>query len=178
MQPRPIYHWKSFWLGLLVLSFIGWAWLDSKQSWTYMRCRQFVLSHAGAGVSLAVWGPGGEYRDIPLWNRQMLSDSYSTWKQAGFEAPAAFLCSRGVDHLPDLLGDSTITYTPKNSASAHFLVASYSNAIGTRSIFIPHWLLILLFLIPWSAVLVWRWRRALSESSNEPPCEPHHRDNP
>lgn len=90
---RPIYHWKSFWLGLLVLSFIGWAWQDSTRSWTYIRCRQFVLTHAGAGASLAVWGPGGEYHAIPLWHRQKLSDSYNYWKQAGFEAPATFLCT-------------------------------------------------------------------------------------
>lgn len=29
MSPRPLYRWKSFWFGLLVSSFMGWAWLDS-----------------------------------------------------------------------------------------------------------------------------------------------------
>ena len=27
--PRPLYKWKSFWLGILVLGFLGWAWWDS-----------------------------------------------------------------------------------------------------------------------------------------------------
>ena len=26
MFPRPLYRWKSFWLGLAVLAFLGWAW--------------------------------------------------------------------------------------------------------------------------------------------------------
>ena len=29
MKPRPFYRWKSFWLGLFVLVFFGWAWWDS-----------------------------------------------------------------------------------------------------------------------------------------------------
>jgi hypothetical protein len=29
MTPRPLYCWKSFWLGILVLGFLYWAWLDS-----------------------------------------------------------------------------------------------------------------------------------------------------
>ena len=29
MSPRPIYRWKSFWLGVWVLGFVGWAWWDS-----------------------------------------------------------------------------------------------------------------------------------------------------
>jgi hypothetical protein len=28
-MPRPIYRWKSFWIGILVLGFIGWAWVRS-----------------------------------------------------------------------------------------------------------------------------------------------------
>lgn len=26
MTPRPLYRWKSFWFGVLVLAFLGWAW--------------------------------------------------------------------------------------------------------------------------------------------------------
>jgi hypothetical protein len=29
MTPRPFYRWKSFWLGLCVLVFLGWAWVWS-----------------------------------------------------------------------------------------------------------------------------------------------------
>jgi len=29
MTPRPLYKWKSFWLGLFVACFLAWAWWDS-----------------------------------------------------------------------------------------------------------------------------------------------------
>ncbi|MCW1884978.1 hypothetical protein OKA04_09590 [Luteolibacter flavescens] len=29
MQPRPLHRWKSFWLGVFVLIFFGWAWVRS-----------------------------------------------------------------------------------------------------------------------------------------------------
>lgn len=29
MFPRPLHRWKSFWLGLLVLAFLGWGWVRS-----------------------------------------------------------------------------------------------------------------------------------------------------
>jgi len=29
MTPRPLIKWKSFWLGILVLVFLGWAWVRS-----------------------------------------------------------------------------------------------------------------------------------------------------
>jgi len=40
MHPRPLYRWKSFWLGVLVLGFIGWAWWDSFQ-------RELMAYHVG-----------------------------------------------------------------------------------------------------------------------------------
>jgi 4-amino-4-deoxy-L-arabinose transferase-like glycosyltransferase len=35
MTPRPIYKWKSFWFGILVLVLLGWAWVRSMdwQDW-------------------------------------------------------------------------------------------------------------------------------------------------
>lgn len=30
MLPRPIHRWKSFWLGVLILVFLGWAWARSQ----------------------------------------------------------------------------------------------------------------------------------------------------
>jgi len=29
MNPRPLYHLKSFWFGMLVVGFLGWAWFRS-----------------------------------------------------------------------------------------------------------------------------------------------------
>lgn len=44
MRPRPIYRWKCFWFGLLVLVFIAWAAGDSFS-------RQFVVVYSGRAMS-------------------------------------------------------------------------------------------------------------------------------
>ena len=37
MTPRPLIKWKSFWLGILVLGFLGWAWWDSYRIDTHVQ---------------------------------------------------------------------------------------------------------------------------------------------
>lgn len=44
MRPRPIYRWKSFWLGLLTLVFMGWAWWDSFSNVTIIGCSSGSLA--------------------------------------------------------------------------------------------------------------------------------------
>ena len=39
MTRRPIYRWKSFWLGLCVLVFLGWAWAHSFRHFSGGGCR-------------------------------------------------------------------------------------------------------------------------------------------
>jgi len=29
VSPKPLHRWKSFWFGILVLAFLGWAWVVS-----------------------------------------------------------------------------------------------------------------------------------------------------
>jgi hypothetical protein len=41
MTPRPVYRWKSFWFGILVLGFLGFAWIESKHSATWCAIRVF-----------------------------------------------------------------------------------------------------------------------------------------
>ena len=44
MTPRPIHRWKSFWLGLIALASIGWAWHSSIDT------RTSILSKTPAGL--------------------------------------------------------------------------------------------------------------------------------
>jgi hypothetical protein len=37
MTPRPIYRWKSFWLGVFVACFLAWAWGDSRRCETWLQ---------------------------------------------------------------------------------------------------------------------------------------------
>jgi hypothetical protein len=58
MTPRPLHRWKSFWFGLLVLAFLGWAWLMSTETihsagW-FSSERGGVLWHHGGQVSMFI----------------------------------------------------------------------------------------------------------------------------
>ena len=53
MNPRPLYRWKSFWFGVLVIAFLGWAWVRStnmpdKLSWWSGRNQWTLLSSGGS----------------------------------------------------------------------------------------------------------------------------------
>ena len=60
MRPRPLYKWKSFWLGILVLGFMGWAWARSTArmdgvSWGYNdKGDNMELWHAFGGIDFSM----------------------------------------------------------------------------------------------------------------------------
>lgn len=129
MPSRPLHRWKSFWLGLLVIAFFGWAWIRGKShddSGSF-----FIPGHAVGlanftghwGVFYHRWGGdyGGRWESLPRRSDSRLPIPFhaSAWSKP---------------------------FTPKGSVEhAH--------------IFLAHWLLILLVLIPWTAFLFWRHRR-------------------
>ena len=47
--PRPLYKWKSFWLGILVLGFLGWSWTHS------MNHRDWARYYSGVRISTRRW---------------------------------------------------------------------------------------------------------------------------
>jgi len=47
MMPRPFYKWRSFWIGILVLGFLGWAWVRSMSHEDIVSC-----FHRDLGASL------------------------------------------------------------------------------------------------------------------------------
>ena len=127
MHPRPIYRWKSLWFGILVLAFLGWAWVRSvgefsEVSWgsrsscwmTMFRQGNGVLQ-VGAGEHIFVAGSIGGFH----FSHQKLAPA-----PQGLRIP--FICRE---------------------------------CFGPRFLSIQHQFLILLFLIPWAAWLVWRSRR-------------------
>jgi hypothetical protein len=59
MRPRPFYRWKSFWLGILVLLVLGWAWKRSCEYLDYYRISLgpglVVLAGQGASDLAVGW---------------------------------------------------------------------------------------------------------------------------
>lgn len=122
MRARSIYRWKSFWLGILALGFLGWAWVRSMEredhiAWGRSRGECISLEQAAGSIFL--------YR------------GYNPYSELGFTyLPTAILCGE----------------------SRRNPVGLMNSPVGWR-VEVDHWLLMLLFLIPWAAFLAWRWRR-------------------
>ncbi|MCW1926398.1 hypothetical protein OKA05_27855 [Luteolibacter arcticus] len=133
MTPRPIYRWKSFWLGIILLAFLGWAWGRSMSrmdivGWVYRGGTQGVFARSLGGlVELQVSGP--HYSISPVTPMFQVY-TYPHKPPAGW-FPGAVTCQPFGAH-----GGWTVT--------------------------VAHWLLILLYLVPSSAFLAWRWRRMKS----------------
>ncbi len=127
---RPIYRWKSFWFGVLVIAFLGWGWARSRQ------------------------------------------DLDGVFLNAG---PFAIIASQNTG-IVDLIWSSLFTHPgPKGLSWFHEGAITFGGPLfpkavhwethdGQIQLIVAHWFLILLFLLPWSGWLAWRWRRLRSIS--------------
>jgi hypothetical protein len=130
MFPRPLQRWKSFWAGVLVLVFLGWAWVRS-------------IHHYDA-VS---WGEAHGGRGILLSQRD--SKVLITWNS-----------SKLIAVVPPGFTLSSVNRNPRSNTLFPWAINWREfPADPFRTASFAHWFLILLFLIPWTAFLFWRARR-------------------
>jgi len=138
MTPRSIIRWKSFWFGILVLGFLGWAWVRSmkvREGVAFVNAEsRLILSHSVGHCELFV-APGWYEKTGP----ELFSGEPMPWNIVKWFQPWAAI------ERPTVEEGSLVQ--------------------------VAHWLLILLFLIPWSAFLAWRWRRQnLTKAHDAPPA--------
>ena len=144
MKPKPLSRSITFWSGVLVIGFIGWAWWQSYFLHPFYNNRGLGISNMGGGVSLArvthYLGTGrGVLKSSPSYRHEALP-------------PPLFI--RG----------ASSGQKAKHSLREPFTIReSWTNAAGRQPgsirIFIPHWLILLAFAVPWSGLLLWRSRR-------------------
>jgi len=153
-----------FWSGILVMAFIGWAWRDSmrRESW-------YARSSAVSDVLRAANGHGGlslfQSTQPPLnwactevaggeWQRAALDPSESGEIRA---LPAPTFLRGGNGSFEDQFRDAQL-FRPASYGEAIEAMMRYQPP-DARLIFLPHWLILLGFALPWSALLLWRARR-------------------
>ena len=138
MTPRPLHRWKSFWFGILVLGFICWAWRDSMVYTIYTRCGPFAGVHCVGGLFVEV----GSVSRLANWRLDRVHDQVRVrMTEEGFIA---------------------FSSSPRKTepASPWPRPLTQKRAVNVNSgVFLPHWLILLACATPWSAFLVWRWRR-------------------
>ena len=141
MTPRSLLRWKSFWLGVLVLIFLGWAWVRS------IHCHDVVSwgeAHGGRGIFLSQ----RDSKVVITWNSSMLIAAV---------APGLSVSSVNMNPQSDTIFPRAIT---RRELPDHLLPTAST----------AHWFLILLLLVPWTSFLLWRSRRMkrLAAATGEP----------
>ena len=149
MTPHPLYKWKSFWLGILVLVFLGWASYRSKPNASSLQYKKiglesyanfFAVTNADYCYYLRV-DPAvplnEEYRNLP-WE----------W------FPAPYLLKSPPHGWGE--NDDTARAGTREQFDREWILSQYEQNVWILAI--PYWLLMLAVVVPWSAFLAWRWR--------------------
>jgi len=137
----------SFWSGLLLISFICWAWHDSY----YYRSHLY----SGRSTCMSFWGGvhfshSGSTPRIPFRvNRVAGPQGHAHF----FQRP--FFLRGGGQPLPSVFETNYVS--PSSYEWELHYNPYYPRSMGL--LFIPHWLIVLAIAIPWLGLLVWRARR-------------------
>ena len=153
MSPRSFIRWKSFWLGVVVLLFLCWGWWISYHHGSYANCGRMRVSHVEGHVAL---GSGGIASDIE-WGHYPLEMLDRVFE---FLPPPFFVRGEGKDPTFVELGGGTL----REEAKTYYSILSEE----CWEAFLPHWLLVVLFAVPWACFLGWRWRRLRDLTNTKP----------
>jgi hypothetical protein len=129
MTRRPIYRWKSFRLGVLVLGLLGWLLLWGR-------------THSDLAVRL-----GKE-----TWYGIVSSDGYLY----GYIEVSSSGSFHARDFT---FNSSTTRAEPRASQPLIVIVSRANPPTSVNSVGVAPWLLVLGFALPWTSFLAWRWRR-------------------
>jgi hypothetical protein len=143
MTPWPIYRWKSFWLGVLVLGALWWAWSRSMT-------RSGIVAF-GSTASKECWQVGSGAAAIHYYYTDLTNSYFYT-------APEGWVF------------ESSAKRRSFNSYPAAIKAHHSTDLLTVTQVKIAYWFLIILFLVPWVSFLAWRWRRMgrLAVGSVEP----------
>ena len=145
----------TFWGGLLVMAFIVWAWQDSLQ-------RSSTLWYRFSSLA-SKWG-GIQFAQGTLANPQRLHVLHEPLtrfplEQERLPQPGFHRAAELSPELRQALTDVAMGTRKGFRLEEHFKMNMTLAPPGAWALFIPHWLLLLTVVVPWTALLLWRARR-------------------
>jgi len=149
VPPRRLIRWKSFWLGILVLGFLGWAWVDSFRHEATVAEGTWNVSSATGGVMMFAFGH--PVYDFKMEYDPIQSDWYAEWSAIQplfwFQRPEPV--------------DGNWHERAVAARNARELYPAYMEnwPLSRWMVFIPYWFILLVACIPWAAFLAWRWNK-------------------
>ena len=158
----------TFWSGILVMAFIGWAWGDSVANWSKLQTRHQAVSNISGGIVVECgtdptvcfpWS-GRTARPQAMRMPAFKGPHLERGGTRDFFADISEFVSKNPDGpfgeaLLDVSAGLGLPQGPLDQAFG----TMYYRPEGDWRLFIPHWLLLLIFAIPWAALLLWRARR-------------------
>ena len=129
MEPRPIYQWKSFLLGVVLLAFMGWAWQQGMQ-------KDQGVSVSTPVVAFGIGQVEGQAGVFAVSIKQSWDVSRSSTPRMD---QAVWFPSFGSVSLSQVNGSAPYVW---------YFHARFA-----------HWFLIFAVVVGWSAWLRWRWKR-------------------
>jgi hypothetical protein len=147
MTPRPFHRWKSFWLGILIACFLGWAWWDSLRFESSVTWHRFTVTNA-SGAIFIVYGSQDTASPELSWARSD-PNTFIYITLSAFVPPGLL---RGGDEDPGNLWAAAVS---SESPAVYHEVAIEGMRFQPRG----DWLILLAFVLPWSGFLIWRGRR-------------------
>jgi len=142
-----------FWSGILVMSFLAWAWRDSLSSDTEVRCKDLSLQSYCGGLALNAM-PG----DHSWWNWWFRRPP-SGYGEFG-SAPQPFFLRGGQENADaHTLSIQATKYDDFKSLREIEALLIASDPPRHWMLFLPYWLVIAAFTLPWFMLLIWRARR-------------------
>jgi len=143
VSPRPFYRSLTFWSGMLVIAFLCWAWWDSFRHDTWRTEGHFSFSNVAGAVSLGCHQ----------------SNVNSTAGRRDIAPHAAPRPGFAAFSFIDSSSKGTLPKSDLNSGRKLRALLAFSPSGQYMFLNVPHWLLILVCLVPWLGLLAWRWRR-------------------
>lgn len=141
MTPRPIHRWKTFWIGILILTFLSWAWVHSRTH------DDLVRFHPGTRMAHSLTNG----RQTPWY--VLRSAGGSIWWETKRDSFGATTSPRF--EFLSTTSSKTVLFPPPYSHYATTLLVrggDYSFSY-TR---IAYWLIMFLFSISWAYLLIRR----------------------
>jgi hypothetical protein len=130
-----------FWAGILVIAFIGWAWIDSRSHQS--RILGLQLSAASTNHGIFITRQAGATSDFSAYRAPSRSSNEP------YRAPFLVRSRATNPEIPDVI--------PSLKEWSQIMADHFP--LGTWTFYLPYWLILLALPIPWVLLLLWRARR-------------------